>query len=192
MDDYITYEEMYKSYIDCRKKKKNKISAKKFEENALYNVQKLTQEINDRKYKIRPSQCFIVKYPTTREVFCANFRDRVVQHFVYNELNPYMDKTFIYDTANCRINKGVDFAVSRVSRFAHSATLNGTEDAYYLKMDLSGFFMSMDRQILLNKIKKFIDDIYEGIHKDILKYLVEIIILNDCTINANRISPLSD
>lgn len=190
--DKISYEEMYYAYVCCRKKKKNKISAKKFEVNALYNIVQLTNEINERKYKISPSECFIVKYPTTREVFCALFRDRVVQHFVYNELAPVMDKKFIYDTANCRPYKGTDFGIKRVARFVKRETDNGTKDAYFLKIDLSGFFMSIDRQNLLNKVNNFIDTEYHGPHTEVLKYLVELIILNDCTKNAKRISPVSD
>lgn len=190
--DLITLEEMYYAYECCRKKKRGKFSTKKFEANALYNITKLVEEINRREYKISPSRCFIVKYPTKREVFCANFRDRIVQHFVYNEINPYMNKTFIFDTANCRLNKGTDFAIRRVQTFVRRETNNYTEDAYYLKMDLSGFFMSIKRDVLLKNVNNFLETQYFGKHKELLKYLVRLIITNDCTKGAIRISPPED
>jgi len=190
--DKITIEEMYCAYQDCRHKKRGKYSTKKFESNALYNITKLVKEINERKYKISTSRCFIVKYPTKREVFCANFRDRVVQHFVYNEINPYMDKLFIFDTANCRKNKGTDFAIERVKTFVRRETNNYTEEAYYLKMDLSGFFMSIKRQELLDKALVFLNTKYQGNHKEVLTYLVTLIILNDCTKGAIRVTPIED
>lgn len=74
----VEYEDMYHAYICCRKRKKKKKDAKEFELNALFNITSLVDEINDGKYKLRPSSCFIVEYPTAREVFCAAFRDRVV------------------------------------------------------------------------------------------------------------------
>lgn len=188
----VTFEEIYKAYIDCRKRKKNKSGAKKFEINAFFNISNIVNEINNRKYKLRPAQCFIVKDPTLREVFCADFRDRVVQHFVYNELNPYIDKKLIFDAANCRKEKGTDFAIDRVKRFVRSATNNYQNEAYYLKMDLSGFFMKIDRQLLLKIVYNVIDNDYHGTHKETLKYLTKIIITTDVTKNATRLSPLSD
>ena len=115
---------MYNAYVSCRKNKRNKPSCKKFEVNALYNIQKLCSDINPCSYKLRPAECFIVKDPRLREVFCANFRDRVVQHFVYNELNPVIEKMLIYDAANCRKGKGTDFAIDRVARFIRRETCN--------------------------------------------------------------------
>ena len=106
----IQFQDMYNAYVSCRKNKRNKPSCKKFEVNALYNIQKLCSDINSCSYKLRPAECFIVKDPRLREVFCANFRDRVVQHFVYNELNPVIEKMLIYDAANCRKGKlEIDF-----------------------------------------------------------------------------------
>lgn len=180
----ICYEDMYNAYLDCRKRKKNKKDAKAFELNALYNISVLVDEINAGKYKLRPSSCFIIEYPTMREVFCSAFRDRIVQHFVYNELNPVIDKRLIHDTASCRVGKGTDRAIDRVERFVREATDNYTHDANYVKADLSGFFMSIDRQLLLEKVLVLIDEDYHGKYKNVLKYLVRIIITTDQTINA--------
>lgn len=192
MKEEIPFHVMYQAYLDCRKKKRSKEGAKQFEHGAFYYTQELTDDINRRRYKVGRSKCFIVKQPTTREVFCALFRDRVVQHFVYNELNPYMDRKFIYDTANCRVGKGTDFAIHRVEHFVRSATDNGHRKAYYLKMDLSGFFMSIDRKLLLEMVQDFVDMEYKGKYSEALCYLLPLIILNDCTKDAIRISPASD
>ena len=188
----ILLEDMYKAYIDCRKNKRNKVSTIKFEVNALYNIQKLCFEINTRSYKLRPAECFIVKDPRLREVFCANFRDRVVQHFVYNELNPCIENMLIFDAANCRKGKGTDFAIDRVSRFLIRETENYNRRAFYLKVDISGFFMNIDRLLLLDKVRNIIWNIYEGIYKAELDYLAQIICLSDVTKNCIRISPISD
>lgn len=188
----VDLSDMYYAYECCRKNKKNKYGTKKFEANALFNVQRLVEDINSKKYKLSQSQCFIVKDPKVREVFCAHFRDRVVQHFVFNELNPVIDKLLIFDAANCRVAKGTDFAVRRVERFVRSATKDYREQAFYLKMDLSGFFMRIQRQGLLDKVEAIIDESYQGKYSEVLHDLVRIILLTDVTKNAVRISPKSE
>lgn len=191
MDEKVSVDDIYFAYECCRKRKKNKLGSKKFETYALYNCIQIAEDINNRKYKLRPAECFLIFYPTIREVFCANFRDRVVQHFVYNELNPIIEKELIYDTASCRVAKGTDFAIKRVSRFVRRETNNYQNEAYYLKADLSGFFMSMDRQRVKDNVYKLIDEKYKGKFPETLKYLVNIIALNDVTHDTICLCPKS-
>lgn len=110
---------------------------------------------------------------------------------MYNELSPVIEKLLIYDTASCRVGKGTDFAISRVERFVRSATDNYSHGAWYAKMDLSGFFMSTDRDLLFNMVLNTIDNYYTGKYKDVLKYLCDIIIRADPTIGARFICPKS-
>lgn len=188
-DRPVTLDDMYKAYEDCRRKKKNKAGTIKFEQYALFNCMKLVEEIKARKYRLKPSECFIVEYPTPREVFCASFRDRVVQHFVYNELNPVIEKLLIADTCSCRIGKGTDYAIKREIRKLRQVTDNYTKDAWIQKIDLSGFFMSINRQWLCEKIMDVVDNHYTGDYKSTLRYLVPIIIISDPTKGAIRLSP---
>lgn len=188
-DKLVTLDDMYKAYEDCRRKKKNKAGTIKFEQYALFNCLKLVEEINARKYWLKPSECFVIEYPTPREVFCASFRDRVVQHFVYNELNPVIEKMLIADTCSCRLRKGTDYAIKREIRKLRQVTENYTKDAWIQKIDLSGFFMSINRQWLCEKILDIVDNRYMGDYKSTLRYLVPIIILSDPTKGAIRLSP---
>ena len=52
--------------------------------------------------------------------------------------------------------------------------------------------MSIDREDLYNKIADVIVNYYEGDCADALLYLCKIVILTDVTVNAKRLSPLSD
>ena len=62
----------------------------------------------------------------------------------------------IFDAANCRKGKGTDFAIDRVSRFLIRETENYNRRAFYLKVDISGFFMNIDRLLLLDKVRNII------------------------------------
>ena len=188
----VTLDDIYRAYEDCSRKKRNKSGTKAFAQHALYNCMKLTNEINSRTYKLRPSECFIVKYPKPREVFCAAFRDRVVQHFVYNELNPIIEKLLINDTCSCRVGKGTNYAIKRDIRKTRQESENYKKSVWILKADLSGFFMSLNRQWLCDLIMDVVENHYFGNYKDTLKYLVPIIITSDFTKNVKRLVPLSE
>lgn len=182
--------DIYQAYLDCRKRKQKKRGAVKFEKFSLHNCIVLADEINRRRYRVRPSQCFVVEYPVAREVFCAAFRDRVVQHFVYNELNPVIEKILINDTCSCREGKGTDYALRRLSRFIRKETLNWTDlNAWAYKLDIAGFFMNIDRNLLLDMVLYVVWNLYEGPYRKVLDYLVRIIILTDVTINCQLICP---
>ena len=75
--------DLFQAYFDARRNKRNTINALAFEINFEKKLFELYEEIKNRKYEIGPSICFNVKEPTLREVFAADFRDRIVHHFLY-------------------------------------------------------------------------------------------------------------
>lgn len=180
----ISYEDMYHAYLCCRKRKKNTKSSKEFDTKALFNIIEITDEINKREYVLKKSKCFVVEYPVAREVFCAEFRDRIVQHFVYNELNDIVEKKLIRNTMSCRKKKGTDKAILMVERYLRMATDNYTKDVSIAKLDLSGFFSNIDRNILYDILKDIIIIEYRGKYQDALLYLVKIIALDDVAKNS--------
>jgi hypothetical protein len=58
-------------------------------------------------YKPNRSVCFFVKHPKLREVFAADFADRVVHHILVRHLEKTWEKIFIHDSYACRKGKGV-------------------------------------------------------------------------------------
>jgi hypothetical protein len=62
----------------------------------------LLEQINTRKYKIGKSKCFVVTNPKIREIFAAEFKDRIIHHLVVNQLEPYFEKRFIPAVYSCR------------------------------------------------------------------------------------------
>jgi len=188
----VEFADIYQAYCDCRKKKKNKDGSKKFEPWALYSLKNLQSDLENNNYKLSTSQCFIIHRPTIREVFCANFRDRIIQHFIYNELNPIIDKMFIYDAANCRVGKGTDFAIKRVQRFIRRETNNYKDECYFLKLDVSGFFMKINRELLCNKVLEVVENKYSGKYSDLLSNIIPILIKTDITKDTFRLCSIKE
>lgn len=148
--------DLFQAYYDARQHKKNKATALAFEINYESKLFALHQELVSGSYIISPSICFIIRDPVQREVFAADFIDRIVHHLIYNYLYPLFDKHFIYDSYSCRIGKWTHFGVQRVKRFFRACSYNFTQKTYVLKMDIKGFFMSINKEILFAQVENFL------------------------------------
>ncbi|MBQ6155940.1 MAG: hypothetical protein IJK22_04985 [Bacteroidales bacterium] len=173
--------DLWTAYFDARKHKRNTMNALHFELDLEHNIHQLYEEIFYGTYKISPSICFIVNRPVKREVFAAHFRDRVVHHLVINKLLPLFENQFIYDSYSCRVGKGTLFGIRRLQKFIRSCTDNYRKEAFVLKLDIQGFFMSIRKSLLLAKVEDLIQRKYNGDDKELLLSLVRQIILNDPT-----------
>ena len=183
----ITFEDLYKAYESCLRKKKNKIGTYTFtNDNLCKNLYELLEELNSRTYRLSPSNCYGITTPAPREIYAAQFRDRIVQHFYMNEINNVLEETLIDTCCSCRKGKGVDYALKELRRMAMEVSENGTKDCYFLKIDLSGYFMSIDRQYICDKFLELIETKYTGKYKDILLWLTPIIFLHNPAKDCNK------
>lgn len=179
-------EDLFTAYYDARRHKRNTVNALVFERDFESNLFQLCDEIMERRYVPRPSICFMVDKPVKREVFAADFRDRVIHHFIYNYISPLYERRFINDAYSCRKGKGIHYGVKRVDSFVRSCSANYTRDCYILKVDIKGYFMSMNKHILYEQLKQ--DIIQQTVTYDfdlpLVMYLIEQTIFNDPTLDC--------
>ncbi len=145
--------DLFRAYFDTRKNKRRTANALAFEAGYESKLFTLYEEIINRKYKIGQSICFMVEKPVKREIFAADFRDRIIHHLIFNYINPIFEHHFIKDSYSCRIGRGTSEGIKRVNNFIRSCSENYTKDCYILKLDIQGYFMAMDRDILYRKIE---------------------------------------
>lgn len=153
-------EEIFQAYFDCRRNKRNTINALAFETNFEHHLFQLKEEILNGSYQPGRSIAFIVNQPVKREIFAADFRDRVVHHWLINKLNPFFEKDFIFDSYACRTTKGTHFGIRRVNDFIRECSNNYTTDCYILKLDIQGFFMHINKDLLFTGLQEFIHEKY--------------------------------
>jgi len=173
----FTYKQLFNCYLKCRKNKRNTINQLSFEVNAEQNLLRLEEDLNSQTYQPARSICFVVDKPKLREIFAADFRDRIVHHVLVEHLESIAEPKFIYDSYACRKGKGTHRAVKRLQSFTRSITENNYRKAYFLQLDIRSFFFSINKNILFDLVKKYTQD------KDML-WLTKVIIYNDCTKNA--------
>ncbi|OQA39038.1 MAG: Reverse transcriptase (RNA-dependent DNA polymerase) [Parcubacteria group bacterium ADurb.Bin316] len=182
----ITFKDLLEAYYSCRQHKRNTANALLFEidyENKLLN---LYHEIISGNYRTSRHIAFIVKRPVRREIFAADFRDRVVHHLVVNRFNPLFAKQFIYDSYACRQDKGTLFGIRRVARFIRQCSQNYARPAYVLKLDIKNYFVDIDKSILYRRLKEFAAAKYINDDCDLLLQLCREIIFNDPTVACIR------
>lgn len=123
MNKNTTILEVFQAYYDCRVNKRNTANSIAFEINYESNLIQLYEEIINGTYCPGRSIAFVVEKPVKREIFAADFRDRVVHHFIINKLNPLFEKQFIYDSYSCRIDKGTHFGIIKSKQIYSSMFL---------------------------------------------------------------------
>lgn len=183
----FSYGEVFEAYEDCIKNKRNTSNAREFEIDYIEKVTRLCDDINDGTYEIGKSIAFVVTFPVYREVFAADFMDRIVHHLVIKELMPYFEKYFIKESFSCMEGKGVLYGVKTMFEYIKECTENYTKDAWILKMDIKSFFMSINKQLLADMIDNFIVEYYENDRKkEKLRELCKQIVLHHPELNCEK------
>lgn len=173
--------ELWKAYGSAKAGKTKKPQVVEFAKNAKSEILALTQEIHRRTYRPRPSTAFIVNVPVKREIFAAEFRDRVVHHFLFNQVNSWWDARFIEDNYSCRVGKGTLYGIRRLDHHIRSESQNYTRLAYVLKLDILGYFMSLEHKKLYDRVIWGLDRQFprQGYAYQLCKFLWKEIIFNN-------------
>jgi retron-type reverse transcriptase len=153
-DDIISLENLFSTWEEFKRGKRNKPDVPKFEYNLEANIFQLQQELKAKTYKHSNYNSFYIQDPKLRRIHKACVKDRVLHHAIFRILYPIFDPTFISDSYSCRIKKGTHKAVNRLQQFARKVSKNNTKNCYILKCDVKKFFDSIDHDILISLIQK--------------------------------------
>ena len=180
------------AYDDCIRGKMGSPQAIEYMQIAETDLPKLAWEMWTGAYEPSTSTCFLVEYPKLREVFAANFRDRIVHHWICMRLEPLFEERFVSQgdvSFNCRKGYGTQKAVESVKAGFERVTGHYTRPAWVFKGDLVGFFMSICKSRLWYLLERFIVRRYHGDHKDILINLTRVTVMHhperNCILNTD-------
>ncbi len=190
-DDTFSLEEIFEAYYACRKNKRRTINALEFELDLEKNLILLWKQLNNGTYRIGRSIAFIVTKPVRREVFAADFRDRIVHHLIIRKLMPLFEKSFHPHSFSCRQGKGSLCAIKQAFADIQACSCKYSQKCYVMKLDIQAFFMSIDQRLLFDGIQKLIEKGYHGWDKKRIIELIRQIIFNQPQLKCIRKSPLS-
>ncbi len=186
----VTYEDLVEAYYDCRVHKSRTNNCIKFTLDVEGNLYDMMQAINNRTYQPKRSICFVVSRPKYREVFAADFADRIIHHYIRLRLEPIIEKEFNDRTFNCRNGKGTLAGVSQLKRDIIECSHHYTKDCYVSTVDIHSFFMSIPKKLVEDLVIQLVNEKYEGKDKEDLIYLCHVV-LSHCPEN-NCIKHSSD
>ena len=195
--------DLYAAFICAKRHKAKKPYVLHFERNMKENIESLCDDLWTRRYKPEPSTCFVIQRPKKREVFAAQFRDRIVHHLYYNYTHELFERTFIQDTYSCIPGRGTHYGIERMTQHIRQESHNWQRPCYALKIDIRGYFMHINRRRLLDiataSLTKMADHQANGgmkwrdvIDMDFILWLTHEIVLLDPTDGCRRVGNISE
>ena len=142
--------DIYAAYHMAKRHKSRKHYVRVFERRLNRNLQNICDALFDRRYTPEPSSCFVVERPKKREVFAAQFADRVVHHLYYNYTHALFERTFIQDSYSCIKGRGTHYGIERLKHHILSESNNYKKKCWVMSLDIRGYFMHINRKILLD------------------------------------------
>lgn len=136
MDEYVTIEQIDEAYRDCCRKKTSTDGCVRYMRNYLLNNYELYKELNTMTYEIGKSKAFCVTRPKLREVFCAQFRDRIVHHLLAIKFHDILEDEMTDNAFACRKGKGTEYGLQFVRNEICRVSDNYRQEVWVLKCDM--------------------------------------------------------
>lgn len=156
VDDWLQAER------ECYKNKHSSIEAARYHYH-LSNIFNLIERVKTD-YKPTTSTCFVLEYPVYREVFAANYTDRIVHHYIAPMINQVAETVHNLNgnvSHGNRIGRSSSTAVRQIYDNIKEMSNGYKEVCYVATMDVSGFFMSIDKEVAYNVFEYYADLFYK-------------------------------
>ena len=138
---------------EIRKNVKNRKKIFKFEIQKLEYLLDIKRVLENNLYDGGRYNIFLIYKPKLRVVMSQSIYDKVINHYVSRFiLIPKLNKYLSNRNCATRKNMGIDYAIKLFKKDIES--FKKYKEFYFLKLDISKFFYSIDHNILLNLIKE--------------------------------------
>lgn len=175
--------EIYVAYLYARRGgKRGTFDEHKFEIFEFLNLYNLMETIADKVFVPARGVAHIIYNPVIREIFAAAFRDRVVHHWIYNLIYDWWNERFIEDSYSCREGKGTLKGILRLQEQIQEVEKKYNERAWVIKLDIQGYFMSIDRKVLYKLAMEGLNEQFKnnyGVTYELAKFCLHEIIFDD-------------
>ena len=157
-NEIISPENLFLAWDEFKRGKQHKKDVQRFEWNLEENIFKLYRELKNKTYQHGPYESFYIHDPKQRHIHKALVSDRILHHAIFAVINPIFEQTFISTSFSCRVDFGVHKGVGKFGKMVRKISQNGFRRCFVLKCDIRKFFDTIDHNILLEVIKKRVQD----------------------------------
>lgn len=123
------------------KGKRQRPAVKKFLQNSDKQLEQIRQSILNGTAPLGKYRQFTIHDPKKRTIQAACFSDRVLHHAVMNLAGPTLTRALNSNTYACIEGRGVHSAALQVQQLMRC-------HAWYVKIDIAGYFAAIDHQLL--------------------------------------------
>ncbi|MDA3856175.1 MAG: reverse transcriptase domain-containing protein, partial [Candidatus Woesearchaeota archaeon] len=174
-DKFSSIEHLHNSFIVAYKGRNKTKEVISYKQNLEENLLNLKNNIRNFTYHHRKYRTFIVEDSKKRVINAPSFEDHILHHAIFSFLESIFEKKFIENSFANRKGKGSHSGVLKLQNFSKKYK-------YFLKMDITKYFSSVDQEILFEQIKRHVKD------EKFLKYIKIVI---QSYLETNIINPLT-
>lgn len=153
-----------------------------FEANLIENLEILRDALWDYTYRPSRGTAHIIFNPVQREIFAAPYVDRIVHHEIVNSIIDWWEPRLHSGSCSCRIGKGTSYGIELLRHHIASVSENYTRPCYIVKMDISGYFMHIKKDILFQRMlwgldRQFVNN--KNKRYEVLKHAIYEVVFDD-------------
>lgn len=172
-DKYLTYDNLMRAHKLSRKGKSYKREVILFNLKQEEYIKWLYEQLKNGTYKHGGYRVFYITEPKPRKIEASYYIDRVVHRWLVDSfLDKYFIRQFIDTSYACIKKRGMHKASVDV-QYAMKHCSRIWKNYYILKMDIKKYFQNIDKNILLNILKRKIKE------EKLLKVVESIIYSNE-------------
>lgn len=155
-----SFEELARSYYECKKGVNWKLSVQKYGAKLYINSMQMHNLLVSGMYKQRPFVEFdLNERGKLRHIKSVYITDRVVQKSLCkNCLVPMLSNSFIYDNGASLKGKGTLFAINRLTEQLRRHYRKYGTEGYIVLGDFKSYFDSLDHNIIYDIVNRAFDD----------------------------------
>ena len=174
---------LYEAFRQSMKGSAWKEEPQRFEQDILSELAKLSNELENGKYKTAKGSEFILnERGHIRYIHGGRIRDRVVRHALCDEiLSPAVSRYLIHNNGASQKGKGVDFARKQLEKDLHNYYLeHGDNQGFIAFVDFSKFYDNIRHDKVADIFEPKIDPFSREILKKIMQFFeVDVSYLTD-------------
>jgi hypothetical protein len=137
------YDSLLDAWREVKKGKASKPNILAYQSNLAVNLSRLEAKLQACEYQPSQHYEFWIKDPKPRLIQAPFLEDRIVQHAVCNALRIPLQQRLIFHTYSCLIGRGTHRCSAELQRM-----LRNPRWKYYLSLDISKFFYSINHDAL--------------------------------------------
>ena len=188
----FSLQEVLRAYRVCLRGKGGTVEAQKFSYRYMSECVQLWRSLNDQSYQLSLFIAFISFYPVMREIYGSKFVDRLVDTIIYLKLLPPLELQFVIDNYSTRKDKGSLFGARRIAQMIYEVSEGYTRDCWILKDDIKSFFMSMEKQRVMDNWTAFVHENYHEADAELIIATLRKIVFFRPELNCIRKGSLRD